>query len=168
MEKLVISLSTEHYESEKDVRRLIAYIAGKGSNIEKEKVHEVGAHGLRNDYKKCINQLLRVFRSPNFHNSRKMYHIVVSFPKNIQSCYLVSKSAEAIADFIWNEMGHQLFYGIHTSTDNLHIHFGICAINLNTGKKWHQNKKELALFKKTILGLVNNVLGMNCQESLDI
>lgn len=56
--------------------------------------------------------------------------------------------AKKVAALLWEE--HQVYYAIHNSTDNKHIHFAINAVSYKTGKKWHKSKIELAELKGRI------------------
>ena len=49
-------------------------------------------------------------------------------------------------------------FGVHTSTENVHIHIALNAVNYKSLKKWHQGRREFNEFKNEILKITNTVL----------
>lgn len=150
----LIKMGNEHYKRDKDIYNLIAYIAGTGKNTEKEKAVSVHGRGISNHYKKAPEQMIKVQKLYGKDQKRRCYHMIVSFDAEEDDCISVILAADAIASMIFEKMHHQVFYGIHTSTDHLHIHFAFNAVNYRSGKKWHQNKLEFEKFKKNILEII--------------
>ena len=142
MGQLVINISPKkHYPQNKDIRQLLTYVAGH-SKTKKFKAAYSNGYGVSADYKKD--------------SKRRMYHMVISFPSQYK-CDLpcTIKIAKVIAKNIFKD--YQIFYGIHTDTNNLHIHFAINAVNYRTGKKFHTSKADLAQMRADILNLVNKI-----------
>lgn len=158
METSIIKIKNKHYERDKDMYNLIAYIAGKGKNAEKEKAVSVRGRGISNNYKRAPEQMIKVQKLYGKDQKRRCYHMVVSFDAEVDDRNFVILAADAIASMIFEEMHFQIFYGIHTSTDYMHIHFAINAVNYKSGKKWHQNYAETEEFKKQIRNKIRNVL----------
>ncbi len=146
MGTLVIKMENVHYGTDKDIYNLIAYIAGKGKNDGKEKTVSVYGRGISNNYKKAPRQMIKIQKLYGKDQKRRCYHMVVSFDVGVNDRNLVILAADAVASMIFEEMHHQVFYGVHTSTGHLHIHFAINAVNYKSGKKWHQNKCEIKTF----------------------
>ena len=67
----------------------------------------------------------------------------------------VKNAARDIADMLFES--YQVFYAIHISKNNWHIHYAINAVSYKTGMKWHQNRKELAEMKRQICKLVSAI-----------
>lgn len=161
MEQLVIKMRKEYYLEDKDIKQLLAYIAGKGKNEKREKVIRVQGMGVPSTCQKAAIRMVKMQKRLKKDKGRRCYQLIVSFPESIDDCNVVILAAHAIADMILKEMHFQSFYGIHTSTENLHIHFGINAVNYKSGKKWHQNNNEFRVFRKRILEVVNYVMSIN-------
>ena len=75
--------------------------------------------------------------------------MVVSFPEGVKKRDVITAS-KLIGEMIFRDKGFQSYYGVHTSTDNLHIHFCINAVSYLTGKKWHTNHGEFEVFKEEV------------------
>lgn len=157
MDDYIVRMLNEHYEKDGDVRRLIAYVAGKGKNKGTEKVVSVHGRGISNDYKKAPKKMIGIQKLYGKDKGRRCYHMIVSFGTGMDDLNLAVLVADEIAYMIFEEMHYQVFYGIHTSTDHLHIHYVINAVNYKSGKKWHQNKCELARFKKNVIGIIDRM-----------
>ena len=156
MGQLVINISPKkHYPQNKDIRQLLTYVAGH-SKTKKFKAAYSNGYGVSADYKKAYQQIIKVQKYYKKDSKRRMYHMVISFPSQYK-CDLpcTIKIAKVIAKIIFKD--YQIFYGIHTDTNNLHIHFAINAVNYRTGKKFHTSKADLAQMRADILNLVNKI-----------
>ena len=150
----LIKMGNEYYKRDKDIYNLIAYIAGKGKNTEKEKAVSVHGRGISNNYKMAPEQMIKVQKLYGKDQKRRCYHMIVSFDAEVDDYNSVILAADTIASMIFEKMHYQVFYGMHTSTDHLHIHFAFNAVNYKSGKKWHQNKLEFEKFKKNVLEII--------------
>lgn len=148
MGSIIINLKNEHYEKEKDMKQLLCYIVAKGKNKDKEKILQSGGKGVSFKPEKAARQMQAVQRAYGKDFKRRMYHLVVSFPKDVREKETVINAAGDIADMLFED--HQVFYGIHISKKNWHIHYAINAVSYKTGKKWHQNKGEFDEMKHQI------------------
>lgn len=99
-------------------------------------------------YKVAAEQIMIMQEALRKNKNRRIYHMVISFPTNIQNDILIIGFAKKVAALLWEE--HQVYYAIHNSTDNKHIHFAINAVSYKTGKKWHKSKIELDELKGRI------------------
>ena len=159
MEQLIINLVTNHYTSNKAIRNLLRYIAGKGNNEGREHIRFSSAKGLSFDYKKAASQLIIMQKALGKTDDRRIYHMVISFPESFKENRdgkLIDLVASSVADVLF--VDYQIFYAVHTSTDNLHIHFAFNAVSYRNGKKWHKSLKEFREFREYILGTVNRTL----------
>ena len=154
MGTVIIKLLNEHYKTEKDMERLLRYVAAKGKNKQKELLLQSSGKGVSFNPEKATKQMKAVQRAYGKTSGRRLYHLVVSFPKAIRNKEAVTNAAECIAEMLFED--YQVFYGIHASTDNLHVHYAINTVSYATGKKWHQNKKELAEMKEIIFQLIRH------------
>ena len=126
----------DRYEKDKDIQELTQYIAGEGTNKEKEEVFYIGSKGLDQEHDKAAKQIIKMQRALKKNNGRRMYHMIISFNTSTKIIY---------------EEGYLVYYGIHTSTDNLHIHFAIDSVNYLSGKKWHKSRSEFMSFRNKVL-----------------
>lgn len=153
MEKVVIKMvKNNYYQTEQDIKKLIRYIAAEGRNAESELLLCKNGKGVSVKANKAANQMIAVQKALKKDNGRRVYHIVVSFPKNIREKGLIQNSAEDIAEMFFKK--YQVYYGIHVSRENWHIHFAVNAVSYITGNKWHQNKRELSDMKEKIYDLI--------------
>lgn len=166
MGKLVVKMVNEPYQKENDLKRLTAYIAGKGRNQDKETVSYIGANGVKRKADEAASQIVKVQEAFGKDSGRRAYHMVVSFPDDMKDANAAVQTAKAIGGDIFS--GYQVFYGVHTCTDNLHIHFAINSVSYTSGRKWHMGKKDFQEYKKHIQKLANDVMLKNNLQELDI
>lgn len=162
MAKYSIKLKKSCFPNDADIKRLMAYIEGKGSNKDTEKAY-IGAYGTKKNHKKAAEQMIKVQKYFSKNNARRVYHLIVSF-KEIDSLDAVMRAAEAIAEEIFKE--RQVFYGIHTSKEHLHIHFAFNAVSYRDGRKWHKNKDEFKIFRSDLLSLIESAVYENYESML--
>lgn len=152
MEKLIIKMVDKHYETEKDIRNVIKYIAGEGKNENTQIILRKKGKGVSKNVSKAASQIIAVQKALGKDHDRRLYHMIVSFPKDMHNKKLIKNAAEDIADMLFE--AYQVYYGIHISKEHWHIHFAINAVSYMTKKKWHQNADELAEMKIQIHDLV--------------
>lgn len=151
MGQLAIKIINEHYPKDSDIRNLMAYIAGNGKWNYKEQVTYIGALGIKKNYEKAASQMIKTQKAFGKNKQRRVYHMIVSFSKEIKDIEIVKRTSKIIAAELFKR--YQVFYGIHASTENLHIHFAINAVSYRDGKKWHMNKSEFKRFKEYLIQL---------------
>lgn len=157
METLIIDMNNKnHCKRDIDIKNLFCYIAGQGKKATKTKAIYLNAKGLYKKYDHAAKQVIGMQKALEKNKGRRCYQMVVSFPKSMTDKNMVIIIAEAIAEKIFEE--HQVYYGVHGDTDNLHIHYAINAVSYNDGLKWHQSKSEFNKFKRQILGITNENL----------
>lgn len=146
MERVVIKMNKEYYKANRDIETLLAYIAGETKN--KERTRYYNGRGLAQDCIKAAKAFIKVQKKYGKASQRRLYHLFISFPKEIDDANYVKLVAENVANMLFDK--HQIYYGVHEDTDNLHIHMAINAVSYVDGRKWHQSKKELEEMKKKI------------------
>ena len=151
-----MKMRKDRYEKDKDIQELTQYIAGEGNNKEKEEVFYIGSKGLDQEHDKAAKQIIKMQRALKKNNGR-MYHMIISFNTNTKNLLKVKAVSKAAAKIIYEE-GYLVYYGIHTSTDNLHIHFAIDSVNYLSGKKWHKSRSEFMSFRNKVLDCSCSVL----------
>lgn len=154
MGTVVVKMKNEHYGTEHDMVNLLQYIAAEGSNWKKEIILKSGGKGVSSKPVKAARQMRAVQRIYGKESKRRMYHLVVSYPEGMKEKAAILHAAEKIADMLFENC--QVFYGIHTSTENWHIHYAINAVSYTTGRKWHQSKNEFREMKEKICSLAED------------
>lgn len=157
MSKADMDIYAKTYEKDKDIQELTQYIAGEGTNKEKEEVFYIGSKGLDQEHDKAAKQIIKMQRALKKNNGRRMYHMIISFNTSTKNLLKVKAVSKAVAKVIYEE-GYLVYYGIHTSTDNLHIHFAIDSVNYLSGKKWHKSRSEFMSFRNKVLDCSCSVL----------
>lgn len=152
MENVTVMVLNKHYESKKDMTQAIKYMAAEGRNMGKEKLLGCRGRGVSSKPEKAAFQMTAVQEAYARAGKRRMYHMIVSFPENVRDADAIQQAADAIANMLFEK--YQVFYGIHSSTDNWHIHFAINAVSYLNGEKWHKNKNEFKEMKGRIYQLI--------------
>ncbi len=154
MGKLVVKMKKKYYPEDEDMLHLVKYIAGKGKNEAGEQVAYVGAKGVSKDCEKAVKQMITVQKAYKKNNKRRMYHLIVSFPEEYDEWY-ATECAKRIAMLFQERF--QMYYALHTATDNPHVHYGINAVSFKDGKKLHMSKKEFEAFKREVEAIYGQI-----------
>lgn len=92
-----------------------------------------GAQGVI--IKNCINNMMTVNNYFRVHTGRQAQHFILSFSKN-----------ECVTKFDAMNLGYkicgilpnyQIVFGVHSNTDNLHLHFAMNPVSINDGHKFN-------------------------------
>ena len=142
MGNINIKFVKQNYSKDRDIKNLVNYIAGNGRNKDREIVYEFSARGLSCDSNKAGEQIIKMQGNVNKARQRRMFHVVVSFEEAHYDD--AQATASDIADRLFED--YQLVYGIHTSTFNPHIHFGINRVNRKDGTKMHWSSTDMEEF----------------------
>ena len=81
METVVVKINNEYYETEKDMKNLLQYIAAEGSNRNEEILLTRKGKGVSSKPLKAAKQMQAVQSHYGKDQQRRMYHLIVSFPK---------------------------------------------------------------------------------------
>lgn len=98
----VISIKNTFYPNDADIKRLMAYISGKGCNKDREKVSYIGTYGTKKKHAKATEQMIKAQKYFGKSDKRRIYHMVVSF-KDSDDPATVKRAAKAIAKEIFKE-----------------------------------------------------------------
>ena len=163
MEVIIIKYVRKPYERDKDIRRLLCYIAGECDSKE-ERTRYCCGEGVSSKPEKAAEQMIRVQKSykkavrRNGEKAcRRIYHYMVSFPPSMDDANCAKLAAMEIAGIFSGQ--YQVYYGIHEDTKYLHIHFAVNAVSYVDGKKWHKSKKELKEMETQMREKANAVFG---------
>ena len=144
----------KHYRKEDDIKNLLKYIGAEGRNKDKEILLIFKTRGTSKEVEKAVEQMIGVQKAYGKDKKRRVYHLIVSFPKEVKDKKYIKLCAEKIADMLFER--YQVIYGIHTSKENWHIHYAINAVSYRDGKKWHKSKGEFAEWKTEIHKIVKD------------
>lgn len=89
--------------------------------------------GVSHKAHKATKQMIGLQKIYGKTTGRRIYQLIVSFPNDMRNKDAIKMAAEGIADMLY--VNFQVFYGIHISKENWHIHYAINAVSYNTGRK---------------------------------
>lgn len=145
MESIKIKRIDHPYSRNKDMKQLLSYIIrDKNGNI----VSYWDTRGTLRNEELAFKQIVAVQKILGKNTGRRLNHVVVSFPETERNIMAVQVVADEIADHFGRQ--YQLVYGVHTDTENYHIHFAISTVSFINGEKWHVNFWEFDKWIKEI------------------
>ena len=154
----IIKIGDQYYKKNKDIKNLLMYISGESKS--KEKVRYCGCRGLPKKPEEATERMIQIQKFYNKDNKRRVYQLIISFPKFMEDVNCVKIIAENIAAIIYER--YQVYYGIHEDTENLHIHYAINAVSYKDGKKWHKSKSEFREMQKDFMKCIHEISSSSC------
>lgn len=150
---LVFKAVSGDYKTGNDLRNLVNYAAmGKDGTA-----NVCGAQGvLLGEPDGMYRQMEDVKKQFHKERNRQGMHYVLSFSGEEEKYIGVNEALRigyAVADFF---RGWQVVFGIHTDTDNLHIHFVVNGTSYETGKAFDMGPAGLQEVKEYIKAVVWN------------
>lgn len=135
-----------YYKNTSSIENLIIYVLQVNTGGAKYVGGRNIRYGTARQIEKDIKQIQKLYGKDN---GRRMYHYILSFQASPteENAKKLSFIAEHIIDTYFK--GTQIIYGVHTNTDNLHVHFAFSAVLLN-GYKWNCRRKDFCKLKKAI------------------
>ena len=101
MGTVVVKINNEYYETENDMNNLLQYIAAKGNNRDKEILLTKKGKGVSSKPVKAARQMQAVQRHYGKDQQRRMYHLIISFPRKVRGKKAVKNVARDIADMLF-------------------------------------------------------------------
>ena len=125
--EVVVKVLDKTYPANEDIKRLICYIwrMEDGAPWSGQSVYPLTVEGVYNAFLSVQNWFRKL-------DGRRVMHVIISFPAK-GDINMVQEKAESIARSIGT--AYQCIWGIHTDTNNLHIHLGINAVSYLEGRK---------------------------------
>lgn len=158
--KLIIKQVNNTYDSEKAIVNILRYIVTDKESAEKEQVRYWKAFGADSkNIEKVIQQYENVQELFGKTKKKRIRHIILSFPMEMDDANTAKLVAEAVADMIYKSF--QVTYAVHEKERNLHVHLAINPVSYRTGKKWHMSKKEFKKWKEDVCEIVNTCVTEN-------
>lgn len=163
--KLIIKHVNKPYDSEQAIENVLNYIVR-----DKNKGHEIRywkAFGAsrKNIGKACL-QFITVQKLAGKDRGKRVRHMVIVFPQEVDNIGQVLPVADAVALFLFRN--YQVVYGVHEKKEQLHIHFAFNPVSYRTFKKWHMSHTEFENWRKDILRVVNGSLSDNGSDAFDL
>lgn len=147
----MFKMKYESYKEIKDLENLINYA------VREEKCREAGygAQGLlKGSPEEMIQQMYDIKRSFSKMNGRQAKHFILSFSKDEEE-FIGPQEAMAIGYMVSGYFPeYQIVFGVHTDTDNLHIHFVMNTVSFVTGLKYNINLTDFRMIRRQIEVLV--------------
>ena len=162
----VIKRITKKYSKKQSILNLMYYIHGTGKNEENELCKYIIARGVIPKPEESANQMIAIQKLYGKTKGRRVNHWIISFSEDITDFKVVTQVADAVADYFFKD--YQVFGGVHTSTDNLHIHFAVNTVSYIDGIKWHKSRRDFKDFRQNILDIVNSLMEQTGYQCLDI
>jgi hypothetical protein len=94
---------------------------------------------------KTFNDMMMLKKAFNKLDKRQCVHFVVSFYDVFDKDKAIEIGMK-LAQYYTND--YQVLMALHTNTEHLHLHYILNTVNITIGKKYRQNSKELAEFKR--------------------
>lgn len=88
-----------------------------------------------------MNTLQSLYRK---NDGRRYMHYIISFDKGIPAVKAYHVASECASYFAGD---YQYIMAVHTNTSNIHAHVILNSVNVRTGKKFSQSKKQLREFR---------------------
>lgn len=164
MEQLILKIVDKFYERDCDMYQLIGYIIRNKKTL--DRVRYWNCRGVERSAEKAVSQMIAVQEFFGKANKRRIYHCIISFPKEVDDSNLIKLAAEDIADYIFEK--YQVVYGIHEDTEHLHIHLAINAVSYRDGKKFHISNGEICELRAQIAERINKVFLENGSKQVSI
>lgn len=141
-----ISVISNKYNDDRVDEDILGYIL----NSKKTKSGLFGGVGVLMSKPGWIAQQFRAVRAVYNNNvGKRIHHIVVSFENRKgmipQDAYLIGWLIAKVFD-----VGFQVVFAVHEDAKQLHIHFVINSVNVQTGYKWSMNPVEFSWLQEYI------------------
>lgn len=165
--RLIIKQINEQYDSEKAIENVLYYIVrdkegGKGKEVRYWKAY--GAS--RKNIGKVCRQFIKIQELAGKDNRKRIRHMIIAFPPEVNNVAPVLIAAEAVALFLFRD--YQVVYSVHGKKNQLHIHFAFNPVSYKTFRKWHMSRAEFDNWRKDILQVVNDSLRKNGHRGFDL
>lgn len=165
--KLIIKQVNNPYESEKAIENVLYYIVRDKDSQAGQEVRYWKAFGAsRKDIKKVCRQFIKIQELAGKDSRKRIRHMVIIFPPEVNNVAPVLISADAVALFLFRD--YQVVYGVHEKKKQLHIHFAFNPVSYKTFRKWHMSHDEFQNWRKDILRTVNDSLRKNGYEGFNL
>lgn len=165
--KLIIKQVNKPYDSEQTIENVLNYVVRDKDKKNEQEVRYWKAFGAsRNNIGKACRQFIKVQKLAGKDSKKRIRHMVIVFPSDVNNIRQVLPVANAVALFLFRD--YQVVYGVHEKKNQLHIHFAFNPVSYRTFKKWHMSHAEFENWRKDILQVVNDSLRKNGYGVFDL
>ncbi len=123
------------------IRKSIAYILNPG----KTNSSLIAINGVSVDSPAEDIETVQLLLGKN--TGRRYIHMIISFDRNVSVTTAYDVACSAAEYFAEN---YQYVLAMHTNTANVHAHIVLSAVNIRTGKKFSQSRKEMLAFREHV------------------
>lgn len=143
----------KQYTSNRDLKNLVSYAVRKDKCFNKN----YGAQGIiKGTAEEMYQQMMGVKRYFQKTSGRQAMHYMLSFDINENAYIGICEAMEIGYRFAEYLQGFQVVFGIHTDTDDLHMHFIINSVSYINGKKINMGPMELQWMKNMVQQMVKD------------
>lgn len=153
----IVKVVPKVYPGKADLIRVIQYVAGEGKK-KKNVMARGGINILLSTTEFIAYQFWKTKEIYEKTDGRLLTHYVISFDnKGIDEIKAI-QITESICQIFGGRF--QIFWGVHTDTDNLHVHFIINSVSFVDGRKYSFGPPQLARMKQEV-NMLEHVLLCN-------
>lgn len=153
--KLIIKQVNKSYDSEQAIENVLNYVV-RDKDTEQEIRYWKAFGASQKNIRKACRQFIRVQELAGKDSRKRIRHMVIIFPPEVNNVAPALIAADAVALFLFRD--YQVVYGVHEKKDQLHIHFAFNPVSYRTFRKWHMSHAEFENWRKDILQVVNESL----------
>lgn len=165
--KLIIMDFNKEYDSEKAIENVLYYIVRDKEKGNGKEVRYWKAFGAsQKNIGKVCRQFIKIQELAGKDNRKRIRHIIIAFPPEVNNVAPVLVAAEAVALYLFRD--YQVVYGVHEKKNKPHIHFAFNPVSYKTFRKWHMSRAEFDNWRKDILQVVNDSLRKNGHRGFDL
>lgn len=156
----IFKMKYENYNKMKDLENLINYAVREDKCIE----GAYGAQGLmKGSPGEMFHQMYDIKRAYYKKTGRQAKHFILSFSKE-EERFIGVWEAQRIGYMVASYFDKwQVVFGVHTDTDNLHIHFILNTVSYVDGLKFTIGLLELKMLGKQIEDLIQQIYKLKCK-----
>ncbi len=148
--RTIIKVVNKNYRTQKDLENLVGYVL----RIKPSDRHHCSCGSFGAGTITAYEEMVKVQNFYGKTEDRLARHFIVSFDDN----YCIdSETAVRLAYRIALYYGsrHQIIFGVHEDTGNIHIHFVLNTVSFVDGLKFTESPGEFARFKHYVENVVN-------------
>lgn len=113
-----------------------------------EKAEKTLGINCSDDYKMAYKEFEETKEQFNKKDGRQYKHYILSFESNFKDKEQVLELSKKFSEQAFEN--HEVFLAVHTDTNNVHCHMVVNSVNMLTGKKHNQSRKDLYKYKELV------------------
>lgn len=143
------------------LRQAVDYIL----NPEKTSHELISGNGVDTDQAARDMETIQTLYGKN--SGRAFIHWIISFDEGVseRDAYMIGKECAA-----YYAEDYQYIIAVHTNTDHIHVHVVLNAVNVHTGNKFSQSKRDMLRYREYVNEVLQEyglpVIGKKLQKDL--